>query len=666
MDRRRYMDANQALAFFEAMQDGEYSGEESFLTDEELDYQDGLDPAEDHDNEEDTSPPTQARQESSDFSAVEGPSTSTAAPQPSTSAAAPQPSTSAAAPQPSTSAAAPQQLPGIGRLQSRSRGRAPSRSRSGSLRGRQSPESTRSRSRSPQPAAPTPSWNSESQPDIPPVPKRFIPTRKPGHQLSPTSTYTPLDLFKLFVSDSAATTLCNNTNTNAAKNIASGKKYSWKNFTVEEFFKYLGLTFFFALVRLTNIRDYWRTNTIFSQQFPHSVMARDRYQVISWNIHMSDPDEDVHNDRKRGTPAYDRLFRLKPLLDDIKHACRAFYHPRQNLSVDERMVATKAHTGMTQYMKAKPTKWGFKLFVLADSSIGYTLDFAVYTGKSVFASGVGLAYDSVMSLMNKSSLGSGYNVYVDNFYTSPKLFMDLYSMNFGACGTYRDNRRGCPRTTTNAMTKKDPRGTIRWIRDGPLVFVKWMDTREVSVCSTIHPAFSGNTVQRRVRTQDGGWDTKSIPCPTPVTEYNKHMGGVDLSDQLIQYYSVHHKTMRWYRTLFYHFLDIAATNSYLLHKEVCAEKQQQPMTHRDFLEELTAQLCGVTVAVPPTQQQSDHVPVPTSDQTDTSKKASYGRRQCVNCKQTRQVKQATPWKCKACDVALCLIPDRNCFEAWHL
>ncbi|KAK7175582.1 hypothetical protein R3I93_002491 [Phoxinus phoxinus] len=642
------MDLNQALAFFDAMEDDGFSGEESFLTDEELDYQDGLDPAEDHDNEEDTSPPTRARQESSHSSAEEGPS---------------------------TSAAASQKLPGIGhgRLQSRSRGRARprSRSRSSSLRGRQSPESTRSRSRSPHPAAPTPSWNSESQPDIPPVPKRFVPTRKPGHQLSPTSTYTPLDLFKLFVSDSAATTLCNNTNTNAAKNIANGKKYSWKNLTVEEFFKYLGLTFFFALVRLTNIRDYWRTNTIFSLQFPHSVMTRDRYQVISWNIHMSDPDEDVHNDQKKGTPAYDRLFRLKPLLDDIKHACRSFYHPRQNLSVDERMVATKAHSGMTQYMKAKPTKWGFKLFVLADSSIGYTLDFAVYTGKSVFASGVGLAYDSVMSLVDKSFLGSGYNVYVDNFYTSPKLFMDLYSMNFGACGTYRDNRRGvddlglCPRTTTNAMTKKDPRGTIRWIRDGPLLFVKWMDTREVSVCSTIHPAFSGNTVQRRVRTQDGGWDTKSIPCPTPVTEYNKHMGGVDLSDQLIQYYSVHHKTMRWYRTLFFHFLDIAATNSYLLHKEVCAERQQQPMTHRAFLEELTAQLCGVTVSVLPTQQQSNHVPVPTSDQTEASKKASYGRRQCVNCKQTKQVKQATPWKCKACDVALCVIPDRNCFEAWH-
>ena len=44
--RLRNMDLNQALAFFDAMEDDGFSGEESFLTDEELDYQDGLEPTE--------------------------------------------------------------------------------------------------------------------------------------------------------------------------------------------------------------------------------------------------------------------------------------------------------------------------------------------------------------------------------------------------------------------------------------------------------------------------------------------------------------------------------------------------------------------------------------------------------------------------------------------
>ncbi|KAF3837717.1 hypothetical protein F7725_009485 [Dissostichus mawsoni] len=101
-------------------------------------------------------------------------------------------------------------------------------------------------------------------------------------------------------------------------------------------------------------------------QFQAQVMSRDRHRTISWNLHLSDPDEDVQNDSKKGTPDHDRLFRLRPLIDTIKAACKAFYHPHKYLFVDERMVASKAKTGMTQYMKAKPNKWGFKLFVIAD------------------------------------------------------------------------------------------------------------------------------------------------------------------------------------------------------------------------------------------------------------------------------------------------------------
>ncbi|XP_034023560.1 piggyBac transposable element-derived protein 4-like [Thalassophryne amazonica] len=366
--------------------------------------------------------------------------------------------------------------------------------------------------------------------------------------------------------------------------------------------------------------------------------------------------------QKKGTPQHDKLFCLRPLLDTLTTACKAHYHPRQNISINERMVTTKVYTGMTQFMKAKPTKWGFKLFVLADSMNGYTIDFAVYTGKSQFASGVGLAYDSVMSLIKPAFLGHGYHLYVDSFYTSPKLFKDLFAMKIGACGTYREHQKECPRTQNNTLTKKDPRGTIRWIRDGPLVFVKWMDIREVAVCSTIHPAFTGETVARRFKDQDGQWVSENVLCPNPVTQYNKNMGGVDLSHQLIQYYTVHHKTMHWYRTLFYHFLDIAATNAYILHKEYYQDKAKK---HREFLEELAAQLCGVSVAVPPSKAPGQHVPVPIAAQSDQKKRASYGRRGCVQCRKIREKEQSTPWKCKVCDVALCVIADRNCFEVWH-
>jgi ribosomal protein L31 len=504
------------------------------------------------------------------------------------------------------------------------------------------------------------SWKTETDVDMVPQTLRFLPARETGPQLSSVDSHSPMSLFKQFFSESAVSTLCHNTNAQAAKATAKGCKYKWTDVSISEMYRYIGLLFYMAMVKVSSIRDYWRQSSVFSVPFPATVMSRDRYRTISWNVHMSHPDADKENDRKRGTPEHDRLFRVKPLMDTIRHACKAIYHPKRNLAVDERMVACKAHTGMTQYMKAKPTRWGFKLFVLADSSNGFTVDFSVYTGKNNFPTGHGLSYDAVTSLLDHTFLGSGYHVYMDNFYTSPKLLKDLFAMRFGACGTYRDNRKDCPRNAANSLSKKSARGSIRWIRDGPLVFVKWMDTREVSVCSTIHPAYTGDTAQRRVKTQDT-WRTKTFPCPTPVTEYNKHMGGVDLSDQLLQYYTAQHKTMKWYRKIFLHFLDIASTNSFIVHKELHGN-----LSHKEFMEQLITELCGVSQTTAPKRTNSDHVPVPGAELTSEGRDvATVGRRNCVHCTTVRGKRQLTPWKCQACNVHLCLQLNRNCFQEWH-
>ena len=58
------------------------------------------------------------------------------------------------------------------------------------------------------------------------------------------------------------------------------------------------------------------------------------------------------------------------------------FQPYEKIAVDERMVRSK-HTfsGIKQFMKDKPVKFGIKLCVLADIITGYTSIFFVYLGK---------------------------------------------------------------------------------------------------------------------------------------------------------------------------------------------------------------------------------------------------------------------------------------------
>ena len=58
-------------------------------------------------------------------------------------------------------------------------------------------------------------------------------------------------------------------------------------------------------------------------------------------------------------------------------------------------------------------------------------------------------------------------------------------------------------------------------------------------------------------------DKKQYPCPESVCSYNQYMGGVDINDQLRQYYHAKLKTKN-YKYLFWFIFDVAVTNAFIL------------------------------------------------------------------------------------------------------
>lgn len=167
-------------------------------------------------------------------------------------------------------------------------------------------------------------------------------------------------------------------------------------------------------------------------------MTQDRFEFIFWSLHLSNMKDDAENEReKKGSSRYDRLFKLRPMIDDIRVACKSIFQPRREICIYKRMVASKAQIDFKQFMRDKPFRFGCKLYVLADSRTGYTWNFFIYQGKTDIVPDEGLTITSVMDIMDFGLLGKGYHLYVDNFYSSTYLFQKLSSNNTAACGTIR-------------------------------------------------------------------------------------------------------------------------------------------------------------------------------------------------------------------------------------
>ena len=73
--------------------------------------------------------------------------------------------------------------------------------------------------------------------------------------------------------------------------------------------------------------------------------------------------------------------------------------------------------------------------------------------------------------------------------------------------------------------------------------------------------------------------------PEVVLNYDKYMGGVDRSDQMLSYSTFQEKTLKWWKRVTFHVISLTILNSYIVYKEVTADRV--PMLQRLFIKKLT-------------------------------------------------------------------------------
>ena len=211
--------------------------------------------------------------------------------------------------------------------------------------------------------------------------------------------------------------------------------------------------------------------------------------------------------------------------------------------------------------------------------------------------------------------------------------------------------------------------------DAKLAVVKWADNKTVTLvssCASVNPVGQVRRYSKEEKKKI------SVPCPKIVSEYNTHMGGVDLADMMIALYRTPATSHRWYLALFWQMVDIAVNNAWLLHRRDAAPLGQKHHCLKAFRLDVAKGLIypekqkrgrpsnGTKDNTPLRLLKQPKVPRPVDDMRydgiDHFPIVSVKGR-CRMCQDGQ-----TSIVCQKCKVRLCIVTGqnpRNCFYSFH-
>lgn len=313
----------------------------------------------------------------------------------------------------------------------------------------------------------------------------------------------------------------------------------WTDTDPDELYCFFATLLLMSHTKKNFMKQYWSTDPLIETPIFSKIFSQDRFFLLLRVLHFDD------NSLANGG---DKLYKIRTIIETLRHKFSSCLQPSQNLVIDESLMLWKGRLAFRQYNPRKRNRFGIKLFVLCDCSTGIILDFIVYTGKSTNYEGsspdAGVSAKVIQSLM-QPYLGKNHVVYMDNWYSSPSLFDWLYTENTGACGTVRVDRAGLP-----CLPKKMKKGEVVVRHTATMIAVRWRDRRCVTMLSTAQN-------HEMVSIQRQGNEVKK---PKAVVEYNKHMGAIDKSDMVMSFNDTTRKTNKWYKKLVLHLVDMTAVN----------------------------------------------------------------------------------------------------------
>ena len=155
------------------------------------------------------------------------------------------------------------------------------------------------------------------------------------------------------------------------------QKGSSLDVTWEEIGQFFGILLFSGYHTVPQENLYWCSAEDMSIPIIPSVMPRNHFKDIKRYFHLSD-----NNMLQKG----DKLGKISPLYRELGKNLMQFGIFHKELSLNESMVPYYGHHPSKMFIKGKPIRFGYKIWMLCSSS-GYPYAMQIYAGKEKNSTG---------------------------------------------------------------------------------------------------------------------------------------------------------------------------------------------------------------------------------------------------------------------------------------
>lgn len=137
-------------------------------------------------------------------------------------------------------------------------------------------------------------------------------------------------------------------------------------------------------------------------------------------------------------------------------------------------------------------------------------------------------------------------------------------------------------------------------------------------------------------------------------------------DQLVGYYSFIHKSVKWWRKVFFWVLEVTVVNSYIIYKQTCSSRR--PLSHlayrRKLIDILSAPLRSS--ATPRTNSRASLTSVERLQPVRHFQLKGSKRRDCIVCSDRKPggTRHLTLYECSTCPNSPAICPT-ECFKTYH-